>query len=125
MGMLENILNKGNKDNILDSIVDMIEGKFGVDAAKVLKEKKKLDEPLVQLLGRIDNPAQKYAETIRSQQNVILKARYLKEISDLANATTGTKQIISDYNIPPSVASKLLNGVKVDKLNPTELADIP
>jgi len=123
--MLEEILNKGNKDNILDSIVDMIEGKFGVQAAKVLKEKKNLDEPLVQLLGRIDNPAQKYAETIRSQQNVILKARYLKEISDLANATTGTRQIISDYNIPPSVASKLLNGVKVDKLNPTELADIP
>ena len=123
--MLEDIINKGDKDNILDSIVDMIEGKFGVDAAKVLKEKKKLDEPLVQLLGRIDNPAQKYAETIRSQQNVILKARYLKEISDLANATTGTRQIISDYNIPPSVASKLLNGVKVDKLNPEELADIP
>jgi hypothetical protein len=123
--MLEDILNKGNKDNILDSIVDMIEGKFGVEAAKVLKEKKKLDEPLVQLLGRIDNPAQKYAETIRSQQNVILKARYLKEISDLANATTGTKQIISDYNIPPEIASKLLNGVKVDKLYPEELADIP
>ena len=123
--LLEEIINKGDKDNILDSITDIIGGQMGSDAAKILKERKDLDKPLAELLGRTNSVTARYAATMRNQRDLINRASYLQEIKNIAEQTTGTRGIINKYNIPPQIASQLLKGIKVNKLTDEELSLLP
>ena len=58
---------------------------LGAYASKVLKERKNLDAPILELLGEQKNPYKKVMETLTNQSKLISEIQFLKSVEKFAN----------------------------------------
>jgi len=58
---------------------------LGAYASKVLKERKNLDAPILELLGEQKNPYKKVMETLTNQNKLISEIQFLKSVEKFAN----------------------------------------
>jgi flagellar motor protein MotB len=67
--------------NIWDGRVSKQLGEY---ATKVLKERKNLDLPILDLLGEVKNPYRRIASTLKNQNDLIAQIKFFKEIEEYA-----------------------------------------
>ena len=72
--------------NIWDGKVSKQLGEY---ATKVLKERKNLDQPILNLLGEVKNPYRRIASTLQNQNSLISQIKFFKEIEEYALKNLG------------------------------------
>ena len=91
-------------DGVLDKFIDGVTQKTtghyntltgimgfstGGKPIKIFKQRKKLDDRLINFLGEVDDPYRNYIETMRNLNKGIAKAQYFKEIKKFADERLG------------------------------------
>ncbi len=86
--IISNIVDKG-KGGQFDLITSLLTGGTGEKAVKVLKGRKDIDRPILELMGEVKDPVRNFTETMRNQNKLIAKANYLKDIKSFAERNVG------------------------------------
>ena len=91
-GVISQLVAKVSKEE-LPWFQGIFEGKIGQDlgeyATKVLKKRKNLDVPILDLLGEIKNPYRKIASTLMNQNSLISEINFLKGVERYAEKNLG------------------------------------
>ncbi len=88
-GLIQSMVDRGNKGDALGVIIEQLGMGGGAGAAKILKSRKTIDKPILELFGEVKDPIRNFSETITNQNKLIAKARYLKEIKNFAEQNVG------------------------------------
>ena len=114
-GVIQNMIERGNKGNGLDVITEAFNTGFGGQAAKILTSRKKIDKPILELLGEVKDPVRNFSETLTNQNKLIAKAQYLQDIKKFAEQNLG-KEIKLGGILPkvPTSVGTFLNKAEVD-----------
>jgi hypothetical protein len=113
-GVIETIINKGKKGNQVNIITDLLGGGTGGAAVKVLKGRKDIDKPILELLGEVKDPVRNFRETMRNQNKLIAKSNFLNDVKKFAEDNVG-KEIKTKGLFPflPSETATFLNKAEV------------
>lgn len=90
-GTINELLEKvQGKDNIM-GMMEILNPDVGIGAnvQKVLKGRKDIPEPILNLMGRVDDPARNYIETMWNQNSLIAKADFYNFLNDYARQNMG------------------------------------
>mgnify|MGYP003636081653 FL=1 len=88
--VINEILSNAKSAGTLDSLVKMLSsGRVGEAGTRVLKARKKMDKPVIELLGEIKDPVENFQRTMQSQNRLIAKAQYLRDVKQFAEANLG------------------------------------
>lgn len=88
--VINEILKNAKSAGTLDSLVKIFSsGRVGEAGTRVLKARKKMDKPIVELLGEIKDPVENFQRTMQSQNRLIAKAVYLRDVKQFAEANLG------------------------------------
>lgn len=115
----------GDEQSLIRKMWD--EGDVGLDsgiasqAAKVLKQKKKLDEPILNLLGEQKDPYAKISATLTNQNKLLAEINYLSQVDNFFRRNAG-KEIELGGLIPK--LPKARTGVKEGDKTVKESADL-
>ena len=88
-GLIEQIVLSGKKRNQLDIITNMLGNSFGGNTVKILKGRKDIDKPILELLGEVKDPIRNARETLRNQNKLIAKTNYLNDVKKFAEQNVG------------------------------------
>jgi len=107
-----------------DFIKALTGGKTGEAAQKVLMKRKKIDKPILQLLGEVDNPLRMYQTTMQAQQKLIAKNQFLKDVENFALNNLDTPVPLGGF-VPglPVQQAKFITSKQAGKLQGKNLAD--
>jgi hypothetical protein len=86
--IISNIVDRG-KGGQFDLITSLLTGGTGEKAVKVLKGRKDIDRPILELMGEVKDPVRNFTETMRNQNKLIAKANYLKDVKAFAERNIG------------------------------------
>lgn len=84
--MVQNV-GKKTDDGLLANLfsgTSVAANKFGVESAKVLRKRKKLTEPILEILGKQTNPYKNLQNTLVNQSRLLSEIKYFKDIEDFA-----------------------------------------
>jgi len=81
--LLDKVQGKDNIQGILE-ILNPSQGGQASRVQKILKGRKNIPEPILNLLGRVDDPARNYIETMSNQHNLIAKVDFYNFLNDFA-----------------------------------------
>ncbi len=88
--LIVDLIDRGKKgDNLNTLLSQILQTGTGGPAAKILKGKKNIDRPILELLGEIKDPSKNFVETMTNQNKLIAKARYLRDIKQFAEQNVG------------------------------------
>ena len=86
--LLESVKGKNQIDGMM-SILNPNQG-IGANVQKVLKGRKQnIPEPILNLLGKVDDPARNYVETMWNQNNLIAKVDFYNFLNDFSKQNMG------------------------------------
>jgi hypothetical protein len=88
-GLITNLVNRGKKDASFNVISELISTGTGGPAAKILRGRKDLDRPILELLGEVKDPVRNFTETMTNQNKLIAKAEYIQDIKKFAEQNIG------------------------------------
>lgn len=88
-GLITNLVNRGKKDASFNILSELISTGTGGPAAKILKGKKDIDRPILELLGEVKDPVRNFTETMTNQNKLIAKAEYIRDIKKFAEQNVG------------------------------------
>ena len=112
-GIISDIVKRGKDGNQSGAFLEMLsdQNKFGA-TVKILKGRKKLDKPILDLLGEVKDPTRNFADTMRNQNRLIAEVNYLKDIKNFAEKNMGQKVDIKGIipGVPNNVATFLRKG---------------
>lgn len=113
-GVIEQIVKSGKKNNQATIISDLLGSGGGSSAVKVLKGRKDIDKPILELLGEVKDPIRNFRETMRNQNKLIAKSNYLNDIKKFAEQNVG-KEIKTGGLFPglPTETATFLNKAEV------------
>ena len=114
-GLIQSMVERGNKGDALGVIMEQLGMGGGAGAAKILKSRKTIDKPILELLGEVKDPIRNFSETVTNQNKLIAKARYFKDIKNFAEQNVG-KEIKLGGLIPglPTDVSTFLRKAETD-----------
>jgi len=92
--VITNIVEQGKKGGQLKAFIDMMNGTVAGQKIKVLKTRKDLDKPILDLLGEVKDPTRKFETTLRNQNKLIAEAEYLKDVKKYAEQNLGKEVTI-------------------------------
>ena len=117
-------LTGGQIDGVLDKFIsgvtkgetgqaDTLAGIMGFSAGgkpiKIFKQRKKLDDRLINFLGEVKDPYRNYIETMRNLNKGIAKAQYFKDIKQYADAHLGQDIKLGGlFEFLPTATTKIL-----------------
>ena len=89
-GLIESMVLRLSKEDrgLLDNIFEG-HGSQLDKSLKVLKERQKLDDPILDLLGEVKDPYKKLATTLKQQNKLISEISFLKQVDDFAKESVG------------------------------------
>ncbi len=87
-GIINDIVDK-SKGGQFDLITSLLSGGTGEKAVKVLRGRKDIDKPILELMGEVKDPVRNFTETMRNQNKLIAKANYLKDVKAFAERNLG------------------------------------
>jgi len=87
-GIISDIVDRG-KGGQFDLITSLLTGGTGEKAVKILKGRKDIDRPILELMGEVKDPVRNFTETMRNQNKLIAKANYLKDVKAFAERNIG------------------------------------
>lgn len=87
-GVISDIVDRG-KGGQFDLITSLLSGGTGEKAVKVLRGRKDIDKPILELMGEVKDPVRNFTETMRNQNKLIAKANYLKDVKAFAERNLG------------------------------------
>jgi len=88
-GLIMNLVDRGKKDTSFNVLSELISNGTGGPAAKILRGRKDLDRPILELLGEVKDPVRNFTETMTNQNKLIAKANYIKDIKNFAEQNVG------------------------------------
>jgi hypothetical protein len=125
-------LSKGVKQNDVDAVIEEIvtnltkadksiisdifggasmQAKLGKKAVKVLRTRKNLDRPILDLLGEVSEPYKKLSTTLLNQNKLISEIKFLKEVEGYAKANAGKEVTLPGlFPMLPSVKTTFKQG---------------
>ena len=111
--IISDIVKSGKNGNQSGAFLEMLsdQNKFGA-TVKILKGRKNLDKPILDLLGEVKDPTRNFAETMRNQNRLIAEVNYLKDVKNFAEKNIGQKVDIKGIipGVPNNVATFLRKG---------------
>ena len=83
-GIIESIINNPNQGEVIDLLT---RGTYpgAAKASQVLRKRKKIDKPLLELMGEIKDPVQNFIATARNQNKLLTQLNFYNEIADIAS----------------------------------------
>ena len=113
-GVIEQIVKSGKKNNQATIIGDLLGGGGGASAVKVLKGRKDIDKPILELLGEVKDPIRNFRETMRNQNQLIAKSNYLNDIKKFAEQNVGKEIKLGGlFPLLPKETATFLNKAEV------------
>jgi len=112
---------RGFLDNLLEGATDKEMNSLAGQAAKVLKTRKKLDQPVLDLLGEQKDPFAKISATLTNQNKLIAEINYLSEVDNFFRKNMGEEVELGGL-IPKLSTAR--SGVKVGRQGTKESADL-
>ena len=96
-GLIEEVVSKLSKSTedtailggIFDGLGNKAKSASASAAVKVLKKRKDLDKPVLELLGEISEPYQKLSTTLLNQNKLLSEIKFLKDVESFAKANVG------------------------------------
>ena len=85
----------GDNGKVYTGFLDLLEGKVPQGVAKGLRKRKELDKPILELLGEIKDPVLNTLQTLRTQNNIIAKVRYMDKLAKYASENVGKEIKVS------------------------------
>lgn len=117
--VISGIVRNGKKNGQTKTFFDLLDGQqVGNRVVKILKNKKDLDKPILDLLGEVKDPIRNFSETMRNQNKLIAEARYLKDIKKFAEENIG--QEIKLGGLFPFLPQKTSKFLRKAEVTPTE-----
>ena len=99
-----------NKDS-LSGLIPFLTGSDTGVAQKVLRGRKDLDKPILELLGEIKDPIDNLRKTLNSQNRLIAKAKYLRDIKNIVEENLdGEVALKGLFPFLPSKTAKFIKG---------------
>ena len=118
-GIISNIVRDGKKFGQTTDFFNLLDNqKAGQNVVKILKNKKDLDKPILDLLGEVKDPIRNFTETMRNQNKLIAEVQYLKEIKKFAEENLG--QEIKLGGLFPFLPQKTAKFLRKAEVTPTE-----
>ena len=111
-GVIESMVLRLSKEDrgLLDNIFEG-HGQKADQALRVLKERQKLDEPILDLLGEETNPFKKLSTTLKQQNKLISELNFFTEVDKFAQESLGkVVQLPGLFPVLPSVRSTFKQG---------------
>ena len=106
----------------LDSLI--AKTKTGASAATILKKRRKLDKPILKLLGEKESGVQKISETLTKQSQLVARLEYVAQIDNFAKAAlrqsgdVATVKLGGFLSFLPKQEVKIVKGkVKLDAVD--------
>ena len=89
--MLENVSpsNSSTIKNIFEGTTDSLPKTMQAQTAKILKTRKDLTKPFLELLGEVKNPYTNIQNTLMNQEKLLYEIKFWQEIEDIAKQTMG------------------------------------
>lgn len=114
-GLIQTMMDRGRKGDSLGVITEMLSNGAGGPAAKILTSRKKIDKPILELLGEVKDPIRNFSETMTNQNKLIAKSRYFQDIKKYAEDNVG-KEIKLGGLIPglPTSTATFLRKAETD-----------
>jgi hypothetical protein len=124
-GVIEQIVKSGQKNNQATIISDLLGGGGASAGVKVLKGRKDIDKPILELLGEVKDPIRNIRETMRNQNKLIAKSNFLKDIKSFAEQNVGKEIKLGKlFPVFPEETATFLNKAEVGvSRNVGELAE--
>lgn len=137
-GLVEQIVKIGKETDSLNAMLSLL-GKGGPGNAltqKVLKGRKDIDKPILELLGEVKDPVRNLVGTLTNQNKVIAKAQFLKDIREFAEKNVGQevelgglfsflpKSVATFTKRPQSGADVIKTGSKLSDIAERELGTL-
>jgi hypothetical protein len=85
----------GDNGKVYTGFLDLLEGKVPQGVAKGLRKRKELDKPILELLGEIKDPVLNTLQTLRTQNNIIARVRYMDKLAKYASENVGKEIKVS------------------------------
>ncbi len=85
----------GDNGKVYTGFLDLLEGKVPQGVTKGLRKRKELDKPILELLGEIKDPVLNTLQTLRTQNNIIAKVRYMDKLAKYASENVGKEIKVS------------------------------
>ena len=117
-------LSSSQIDGVLDKFIDgvtqkttgqydTLSGILGFSAGgkpiKIFKQRKQLDDRLINFLGEVKDPYRNYIETMRNLNKAIAKAQYFKDIKKFADENLGQEVKLGGlFEFLPTASTKIL-----------------
>mgnify|MGYP003133600752 CR=1 FL=1 len=111
-GVIESMVLRLSKEDrgLLDNIFEG-HGQQADQALRVLKERQKLDEPILDLLGEVTDPFKKLSNTLKQQNKLISELNFFTEVDKFAQESVGkVVQLPGLFPVLPSVRSTFKKG---------------
>ncbi len=88
-GAIDEMMKRAGKEDILDTFINIFNSGASPNMQKVLKGRKNLDQPILDLLGEIKDPVRNFQQTLINQTKLQAELDYLKEIKRFAEDNIG------------------------------------
>jgi hypothetical protein len=88
-GLIMDLVDRGKKDTSFNVLSELISNGTGGPSAKILRGRKELDRPILELLGEVKDPVRNFTETMTNQNKLIAKANYIQDIKKFAEQNVG------------------------------------
>jgi hypothetical protein len=114
-GVIEEVVTKLAKEDksVINDIFggSSMQARLGEGAAKVLRARKNLDRPILDLLGEISEPYKKLSTTLLNQNKLLSEIKFLKEVEGYAKANAGKEVTLPGlFPMLPSVKTTFKQG---------------
>ena len=86
--IIKNIVSQED-GKVYTGFLNLLDGKVPQGVTKGLRKRKELDKPILELLGEIKDPVLNTLQTLRTQNNIIAKARYMDKLARYASKNVG------------------------------------
>ena len=93
--IIKSIVTQNDNGKVYTGFLDLLEGKVPKGVAKGLRQRKELDKPILELLGEIKDPVLNTLQTLRTQNNIIAKVRYMDKLAKYASENVGKEIKVS------------------------------
>lgn len=92
-----------------DTLTNIMGFSAGGKPIKIFKQRKKLDDRLINFLGEVKDPYRNYIETMRNLNKGIAKAQYFKDIKKFADENLGQEVKLGGlFEFLPTASTKVL-----------------
>ena len=114
-GVIEEVVTKLAKEDksVINDIFggSSMQARLGEGSAKVLRTRKPLDRPILDLLGEVSEPYKKLSTTLLNQNKLISEIKFLKEVEGYAKANAGKEVTLPGlFPMLPSVKTTFKQG---------------